>query len=337
MSDHLTYFMDNVVQFSNSEPVSGLGWINDTALVALGNGKVLCITDEVVHEVEPHQDASILVTSSENNFFLTGADDGTVACITADLSYKIISKVENKNWIDSLLAHSDGSFAFSAGKKVIVQDKNGKKKEREFPSTVRGLCFAPKGYRLAVSHYNGVSLWYPNIDAEPEILSWKGSHLDITWSPDGNFIITSMQENCLHGWKLAPTKVDMQMPGYPSKIRSFSWTSDKKWLATSGAEAAILWPFESKDGPMGKKPLQCGGRPYKVSYVAAHPVSPVLAIGYEDGSVYLVRLTDNEERMVHSATPNYGAVTHMSWHKKGHKLVFGSSEGSIGVLKLPTE
>ena len=59
----------------------------------------------------------------------------------------------------------------------------------------------PKGYRLALAHYNGVSLWFPNVEAAPTFLEWKGSHLDASSSPDGRFIVTSMQENALHGWR----------------------------------------------------------------------------------------------------------------------------------------
>ena len=85
------------------------------------------------------------------------------------------------------------------------------------------------------------------------------------------FVVTSMQENSLHGWRLVPDKGNMRMSGYPSKTRSVSWSGDGKWLATSGAEAAILWPFDSKEGPMGKPPRECGVRPAKVSRVAFHP------------------------------------------------------------------
>ncbi|WP_204307527.1 hypothetical protein, partial [Enterobacter hormaechei] len=73
--------------------------------------------------------------------------------------------------------------------------------------------------------------------------------------------------------------------GYPGKVRSLSWSADGKWLATSGAEAAIVWPFDSTEGPMGKAPRECGVRPARVSRVAFHPKSPVLAMGYEDGCI----------------------------------------------------
>ena len=123
----------------------------------------------------------------------------------------------------------------------------------------------------------------------------------MTWSPDGRFVVTSMQENTLHGWRLSDKK-DMRMSGYPSKTRSFSWSHDGQWLGTSGADAAIVWPFSSKDGPMGKAPRECGIRPAKVSRVSFHPGALVLAIGYEDGFVLLCRLTDAAE----SAGPQGG-------------------------------
>src|SRR3954447_25289920 len=116
-----------------------------------------------------------------------------------------------------------------------------------------------------------------------EPLEWKGSHLDVTWSPDARFLVTSMQENSLHGWRLQPDKGHMRMSGYPAKTRSWSWSHDGHWLATSGADAAIVWPFESKEGPMGKAPRECGARPAKVTRVAFHPKAYALAIGYEDG------------------------------------------------------
>ena len=66
-----------------------------------------------------------------------------------------------------------------------------------------GLAFAPKGFRLAIAHYNGVTLWFPNASATPEKLEWKGSHLSVAFSPDGKFLVTAMQEPTLHGWRLA--------------------------------------------------------------------------------------------------------------------------------------
>jgi WD40 repeat protein len=176
----------------------------------------------------------------------------------------------------------------------------------------------------------------PNTQSPPDRLDWKGSHLDITWSPDARFVITSMQENALHGWRL-PEKQHMRMSGYPAKSRSLSWSHDGNWLATSGADACIVWPFGSKEGPMGKAPRECGVRPARVSAVACHPGALVIAIGYEDGCILICRLTDASELLVRApdrARPR-DSVTALAWDSKGKRMVFGTAEGEGGLLTLP--
>ena len=74
---------------------------------------------------------------------------------------------------------------------------------------------------------------------------WKGSHLGVTISPDGKFLVTCMQEPMLHGWRLADGK-HMRMSGYSARVRSLSWTAGGDFLATSGSEQLILWPFEGR-------------------------------------------------------------------------------------------
>jgi WD40 repeat protein len=126
----------------------------------------------------------------------------------------------------------------------------------------------------------------------------------------------------------------MRMSGYPAKVRSLSWSADGKWLATSGAEAAIVWPFDSKEGPTGKAPRECGVRPARVSRVAFHPKAPVLAIGYEDGCVLLVRFTDASELLVRPAVRG-SAISALAWDATGARLAFGCADGQAGLLTLP--
>src|SRR5438105_880060 len=83
----------------------------------------------------------------------------------------------------------------------------------ELPSSAGGLAFAPKGFRLAIAHYNGATLWFPNAAAAPERVEWKGSHLAARFSPDGKFLVTAMQEPMLHAWRLADGR-HMRMSGY---------------------------------------------------------------------------------------------------------------------------
>ena len=313
--------------------VTGLGWLGQIAAFALADGGIVLAKDGETHRVAAHPDGAILVSASDDQRLVTGGDDGRVAVTGSDGSTRTLAETGGA-WIDALALHASGGLAFSAGKRVTARDDKGREKTFDAPSTARGLSFAPKGYRLAIAHYNGATLWFPNLETKPEVVEWKGSHLDVTWSLDGRFVVTSMQENALHGWRLQPERGHMRMSGYPAKTRSWSWSSDGAWLATSGAEAVIVWPFDSKEGPTGKAPRECGVRPARVSRVAFHPRAPVLAAGYEDGFVLLIRFTDASELLVRPAVAG-SAITTLAWDKAGTRLAFGCADGQAGILTLP--
>ena len=50
-------------------------------------------------------------------------------------------------------------------------------------------------------------------------------HGAVTFSPDEKYLVTAMQENALHGWRLRD-KGNLAMAGYPAKIKSFTWVGD---------------------------------------------------------------------------------------------------------------
>jgi WD40 repeat protein len=328
----LTSLTEHVVPLEAGAHVVAAAFLADEPVLALAEGGVL-FGSASPRRAAPHPDAGILVAAVAANAVVTGGDDGRVVRTAADGSVETIAD-EKGRWIDALAATASGALAWSTGKRVQSRDERGKVRVIEVPSTAQGLAFAPKGYRLAVSHYNGVSLWFPNTEAGPDVLSWKGSHLDVTWSPDARFVVSSMQENALHGWRL-PEKADMRMTGYPSKTRSFSWSADGHWLATSGADAAIVWPFIDKTGPMGKAPRECGVRPARVSKVAFHPKALVLGVGYEDGCVLLIRLTDAAELLVRAPTKPGDEVSALAWDGAGRRLAIGTADGAAAMLTLP--
>lgn len=312
--------------------VVSASFIGAAAVFALGDGGVLFVSDQGELRVPAH-DGSVNVAAVGKNVLVTGGDDGKVLRFTGSDTPEPIGQA--KGWIDALAIGPEGAVAWSSGKSVSARDGKGDVRTFEAPSSARGLAFAPKGYQLAVARYNGVSLWFPRVTAEPKELTWKGSHIDTTFSPDGRFVVTTMQESALHGWIVA-TGGHMRMSGYPGKVRSIDWTADGKWLATSGADAAILWPFQAKDGPMGKAPKELGVRPVRVSRVAAHPKTGVVALGYEDGCILLVRIGDGAEILARSSSEG-GAVTALGWDMRGDRLAFGSEDGAAGVMALPQD
>lgn len=314
-------------------PVAAAGFLGQDPALALENGIVLLAAPGAGQRIAAHPGVAILVAVASGDKFITGGDDGRVVAVSADGGIQEIADEKGK-WIDALAARGDGSIAWSSGKYVRARDPAGGKKTFAAPSSVRGLAFMPKGFRIAIAHYDGATLWFPNAAAPPELFKWKGSHLSITASPDGRFLVTSMQENALHGWRIADKK-DMRMSGYPAKTRSLSWSFDGHWLATSGADAAIIWPFKDKEGPINKAPLECGARRARVTCVAFHPKSLVVALGYEDGLLLLCRIPDGAEILVRAAPKDAQAVTALAWDHAGGRLLFGAADGQAGLLAMP--
>jgi WD40 repeat protein len=273
----------------------------------------------------------ILCAASDGARLVMGGDDGKLVSLAAKGEVTLLATDTKRRWIDNVALHPDGAFAWSAGKTAFVRSGKNEDKSFDAPSTVGGLAFAPKGLRLAVAHYNGVNLWFPNMAAKPEILEWAGSHLAVTFSPDNKFLVTAMHEPALHGWRLADSR-HMRMTGYPGRVRSMSWSAGGKALATSGADTVILWPFASKDGPMGKEPAMLAPLQARVSAVACNPKQDIFAAGYSDGTVLMVRMEDGAEILVRRN--GTAAVAALAWNAKGTQLAFAAEDGDAGLLEF---
>ena len=274
----------------------------------------------------------ILCSAADSRRIVLGSDDGKVVAVDAAGEVQTLATDAKRRWIDNVALHADGALAWSAGKTAFVQPPKGELRTVDVASTVGGLAFAPKGFRLAIAHYNGATLWFPNMPAsKAEFLEWKGSHLGVIFSPDGRFMVTTMHESALHGWRLVDAK-HMRMSGYPGRVRSMSWSTGGKGLATSGADCVIVWPFTGKDGPMGKEPGMLAPMPGKVTVVACHPRSDILAAGYSNGTVLLVRINDGAEILARAK--DEVPVSALAWNADGSTLAFATEQGAAGLLTL---
>ena len=271
---------------------------------------------------------AILATAADGERIVSGGDDGKV--VTTDTeSSRVLAMDPKHRWIDHIALGRDGAIAWSAGKSVFVQAKT--LRTFEAPSTVGGLAFLPKGFRLAMAHYNGATLWFPNaLQAEPERLEWKGSHLGATVSPNGHFLVTTMQEPMLHGWRLSDGE-HIPMSGYDARVRSLSWSAGGEWLATSGATQLVLWPFHGKDGPMGKTPRLLTPTDYRIDVVACHPRKAVVAAGYGNGLILLTRI---DNAIILAKNVGNAPVSALAWSADGLLLAWGTEGGEAGVIDL---
>ena len=304
------------------------------AAFALGDGTVRLLAGEAWQSVAAHDGGALaLAADAAASGFVSGGDDGRFLRIGRDGSAQELAGFGMK-WVERAASFGDGKsgvLACAVGKQVHLFDAAGAKlKTLTHPSSVTGLVFDAKGKRIAASHYNGASLWFVASKSEnPRFLEWKGSHIGIAISPDGDSVVTAMQENALHGWRLSDGQ-HMRMSGYPAKTAALAFTRSGKWLATSGAESIVLWPFTG-GGPMGKSPSElAGGDETQCTFIATHPQQEAVAAGFSDGLVVLADIPGS--KILPVAATGRGSVSAMAWSADGTKLAFGTETGFAAVV-----
>jgi WD40 repeat protein len=315
---------------------AGFDRTGGVAAFALGDGTLRLAdpTDPAEwRSVDVHDGAALtLAPDCVTGSFLTGGDDGTFRRVGGDGTVVTLGGFGMK-WVEHVASHAGDKqvLACSVGKLVHVFDGAGTKlKTLEHPSAVTGFAFDAKGKRIVASHYNGATVWFVAAKTDsPRRLEWKGSHVGVAVHPAGDAVVTAMQENALHGWRLADGQ-HMRMSGYPAKTESLSFTKGGKWLASSGADAIVLWPFFG-GGPMGKAPMElAGGDGVICTRVAAHPLNEMIAGGFADGLVVLADV--GSSRILPVVPPGNGPITALAWDRGGTNLLVGTETGFAAII-----
>ncbi len=310
-------------------PVTGAVAAGDGVAVASGDGAVRFFHPEADPTLTKAHDGAVLCLVADADHVLTGGDDGRCLRISCDGHIEEIADFGSR-WVDCVAA-GQGQRACSSGKIVHVWRKEETSATTlEHVSTVGGLTFDAAGRRLAASHYGGATVWERGEQRQwtPSKLVWKGSHGAVTFSPDGKYLVTSMQENEVHCWRLHD-KCDMAMQGYPSKVKSFAWAGDAPHLVTSGADEAICWPFDGKDGPMGLAPLCVahGGKRLATCVQSLSGENAVLA-GFQDGAVLLAELDEDREPIVIRGSAD-AEVTAIAITRSLSHVLIGDAKGRV--------
>lgn len=314
----------------------------DWVAAAFGDGSMRLLPAnehaEKPRELAVHNGVSLsLQPDADGQGFISGGDDGKVFLIDPVMAAPTLLAEQPKKWIDHVATSSDGYRAYAVGKNVYLLNPEGEAHGAPLahPSSIGGLAFSPNGKRLAVSHYDGVSLWWVNSKEQtPVKLVWKGSHLGVIWSPDGKIVLTSLQEGALHGWRLSDMQ-EMQMQGYATKVQAMGFSPKGKYLVTSGAPEVICWPFFG-GGPWGKTPTTFGGNGTRlVKQVAPHPKDEMIAAGYDDGMIILAPLDGRSEMMINPPIAPYNsAVVGLTWNAAGDCLFAALESGHIVLFTI---
>ena len=342
------------VQWDLKAPIVAVDWGPDgrTAAYAMGDGRV-ALADARWPEgprLEPRSGGGVSLVTARSpataptvvachggschalavdptGGFVTGGDDGRVVRVRPGAEPEELARVPGL-WIDAVACGRGGDVVYAAGKRIARRRASGTD-EIELPASATALAFAPDGRTLGISHSGGVTLWHEA--GLPRGLRWPGFHRAIAWSPDGAYVVTGMQENALHGWRVQDGG-DMEMAGYPGQPLSLSFTPDGSQLATSGGLRPVCWDFARPGASQG--PRECGIQSKApVTCVACHPRFHVLAAGYHSGAVTLCQPDSDSFLLIKGA--GGGAPTALAWSPDGERLAFGTQDGWLGWIELP--
>jgi len=330
---------------------------------ALGNGSIvigtvaLSATNPTTMDVSPpdahhgeeiksqtlqaHRVAAVAVSPLAEKFVTAGQDgrlfifEPTESTDTGWTERELFST--GGPWIEALTTHSDsGLIACAYANTVTIFDSDGQMiSSVELDHTVTDISFDSEGKRVAASHYNGVSLLQVGKDqCEPTSFYWKGAHISLSWSTDDRYIVTGTQDREIHAWDLV-TMQDFRMGGYPRKVRSFDWISNKEMLVCSGADVVTAWSFAGA-GPGRKPPLEIGfAFGETVTAVAAHPSQAYAASGFSAGNIQ-IGATGKGEALVAQVSTGH-AVTALDWSSDGKLLIAADNSGGLSAFAMPED
>jgi WD40 repeat protein len=135
----------------------------------------------------------------------------------------------------------------------------------------------------------------------------------------------------VHFW-IASSGKDLQMWGYPTKVRELAWDATSRYLATGGGPAITVWDC-SGDGPEGTKPIQLTGSDAAVTALAYQGRAELLAAAMEDGLIALWAPARLRRPLTRLALGS--AVTKLAWSPDDRLLAVASEDGSVGVYGVP--
>ncbi|WP_119067481.1 WD40 repeat domain-containing protein [Rubrobacter indicoceani] len=242
-------------------------------------------------------------------------------------------------WVEKVAFSPDGRFIATAAGPVVrlwrVGDSELLWESEPHGSTVSDVAWRPGATgdqaELASASYGGISLFGVDSGAPRRRFEWQGSTLVIRWSPNGRFIATGDQDSTVHFW-IHESGRDLQMHGYPTKVRELAWDPASRLLATGGGPTVTVWDCSGR-GPAGTTPVSLSGAgEANVGALAFQRKGSLLASGTLDGevSVWNPLLQPAPTALAHGDA----AVSQLAWAMNDRILTAGFDTGTVVSYKL---
>lgn len=277
--------------------------------------------------------------SSDGRHFASAGQDGQV--VLWDLAQGVPMHIMDGGsaWVEHLAWNPLGGksgvphlLATAAGRKLRLWNVNGEliRDYRDHASTIASIAWKPASQLLTTASYSRLAIYAVGLDTAQRQFEWKGSILKIAWSPNGKYVATGDQDSTVHFW-FEKTGKDLQMWGYPTKVRELSWDATSRYLATGGGVDVTIW--DCLKSPEGSRPITLKGHEEFLSGLAFQHRGQLLASTGQDGRVIVWHpLKENKPRA--GMAINSG-IAQLAWSPDDKQLAVGTEGGFIVVFSAP--
>jgi len=264
----------------------------------------------------------------------TSGQDGKVRLWNASNGQELAALDGGAAWVEQIAWSPKGDYFVSgAGKKLRLWNSDGTIAQRypDLAQTNSALIWSPSGKDFAAAGYGGVCVVRPgSTDDLTTTYPWKGSLLALAWSPDGKMLAGGAQDCSVHFWYVKSGE-DLEMAGYPYKVRELAWDSTSRFLATGGGEAVTVWDCSGK-GPAGSKPLTFKLHEKPISALAFQHRGPLLASASSEGKIAIWHPESAKKSLANIEFTE--GISKLAWSPGDGRLLVGGENGAVGMYTI---
>ncbi|MBM3785390.1 MAG: WD40 repeat domain-containing protein [Acidobacteria bacterium] len=314
-----------------------LGWSPDGEMLAAaqigGPISVFGSDGRLLLELPGHSIGTLAISwSADSRLLASAGQDGCARIWDAPTGAQLHQLKGGAQWVEHIAFSPSRDYLLTGAGRFLKMWNGSGQHLRDFPdhpSTISGIAWQPRELFFATAAYGQLANYHAEKPEFGKAFAWKGSILVVTWSPDGNYLATGNQDASVHFWYRKSGK-DLEMTGYPAKIRELAWDSESRFLATGGSPVVTIWDCGGK-GPAGTRPIQLEGHERFLSALAYQHKGRLIASGCQGGAVYVWNHHLPQRPLRGSQLGS--AITQIRWAPNDRMLAASTEAGLVRVFE----